>query len=299
MINIYTVSDKRPDFISLQYNGFKKFLKDKDYKFIVCNNGSTSELRNEIADICNKLGLTSVYVEGNYENGAIATQVPLIYCLKNYIRHDPKEDMTVIIDSDIFLFNNFSFTELLEGADIAGIYQQRDRQAKKIFLRNHYYLWNAFLVFKNSSIDFEKFDISMIQNITDVGGNLHYYLERFKPKVKWVVHTPDIEDESEIFIDGLREIYHPQFGMQIIASSFIHYYRGSNWDALNNNYHELKTGFLVKFLETARKQYPLTPKLHNYQDDCAHTKRHYNGTRHNTKSRFRISNKLYRLKWFG
>jgi hypothetical protein len=218
--------------------------------------------------------------------------------LNNYIRNDPKEDMTVIIDSDIFLFSEFSFKKLLDEADIAGIYQQRDRQAKKILWRNHYYLWNAFLVFKNTSIDFEKFDISMIPNITDVGGNLHYYIEKYKPKVKWILHTADIEYESEIFIDELRETYQSQFGMQIISSSFIHYYRGSNWDDLNNNYHNFKTNFLLKFLESARKHYPLTAHLHKYQDDCAHTKRHYNGTRYNTKKEFRISKNIYRLKWF-
>ena len=153
------------------------------------------------------------------------------------------------------------------------------------------------MVFKNASIDFEKFDISMIQNITDVGGNLHYYLEKYKPNVKWIPHTADIEEESDIFIDKLRKIYHTEFGMQLIASSFIHYYRGSNWDALNVNYHKVKTQFLLEFLETAEVNYPLTSKVSTYQNECAHTRKHFNGSRYNIRPKFRISNKIYRLKW--
>lgn len=301
MIRIYTVSDKRPDFIRLQYFGFKNFLKDKDYQLIVCNNGSTPELRKQIESICEELEITSLFVEGEYLNGAIATQVPLIYCLKNYISKDDKKDITVIIDSDIFLFAPLSFEVLLGDADIGGIYQQREVQYKRFFIRNHFYIWNALMIFRNQTVDFDSLDISLIQNVTDVGGRTNEYLRKFKPKIQWLFHTADIEEEEKgIFDESLLNDYEQSFGMQIIESSLIHYYRGSNWDLSNEEYHKKKTRFLEKLLALANNKYPLVEeKISHYSSVVSHTRKHFNGQRNNGKPFFNITDRNFRLKWIS
>lgn len=301
MIRIYTVSDKRPDFIRLQHFGFKKFLIDKEYQLIVCNNGSTPELRKQIESICQELEITSLFVEGEYLNGAIATQVPLIYCLKNYVSKDNKKDITVIIDSDIFLFAPLSFETLLKDADIGGIYQQREVQYKRFFIRNHFYIWNALMIFRNQTVDFDHLDISLIQNVTDVGGRTNTYLRNYKPRVEWLIHTADIEEEEkEIFEESIRKDYEPSFGMQIIENALIHYYRGSNWDSSADEYHKRKTRFLEKFLAFANNEYPLVKdKISYYSSSASHTRKHFNGQRNNAKMFFNITSNNLRFKWIS
>jgi hypothetical protein len=299
MINIYTVSDKRPDFIELQIRGLNKYILDIEYQFIVCNNGSTPALREEIHSVCRKHQIKTLDVEGSYVNGAIATEVPLKYCLKNYIANDNKEDITVIIDSDIFLFAPLSFEKLLGDAAIAGVYQQREVRFKRFFIRNHFYLWNALLIISNKKIALDSLDISLIPNVTDVGGRTNDYLRNYKPKVKWLDHTADIENkEMEIFHERLLDEYSTSYGMQIIENALIHYYRGSNWDAANNKYHELKTGFLLKFLELADNEYPLKKDLvATYLSNASHTRKHFNGSRDNSKPGFKITDSNYRITW--
>lgn len=299
MVRIYTVSDKRPDFIELQYEGFQNYLQDKEFEYIVCNNGSTEDLRLEIEKICQKLSIKTLFVEGDYLNGAIATQVPLIYCIKNYILNDDKDDITVILDSDIFLFASLSFEKLLEGKDLAGIYQQREVLYNRFFKRNHFYIWNAIMILRNSKINFSEFDISMIQNITDVGGRTHFYVKKYNPPIKWISHTADIEEaESKIFDVDLVKSYVPKFGMQIIAESLIHYYRGSNWDEDPSEYHKNKTMFLNNFLSLAKTKYPLDKEiLKALSSETSHSQKHFNGQRNNLKKDFKMMTKRLKVKW--
>lgn len=284
MIKIYTVSDKRPDFIRLQKEGFENYLYDKNYEFIVCNNGSSDQLRNDIHNICEELSIKVLFVEGIYTDGATATQVPIQYCLKHYISKDSKENITVIIDSDIFPFAPFSFMNLLHGNEIAGIYQQRDYK-KFLFKQNHYYLWNALMIFNNSKINFSDFDISSIPGVTDVGGETHFYFKENKTKVKWLQHTADIEtEEKAVFAIDLKNKYKEIFGMQIIANSLIHYYRGSNWDLSDTSYHTEKTEFLLNFLDFAKHSFPLeNSELDKFSTMLSHSEKHYNGQRGNYK----------------
>ena len=102
MVKIYTFSDKRPDFITLQNEYFKKFLRDKDYEFIVCNNGSNETLSNQIIQTCLDNKLKCLEVDKDFTDPAKACEVPINSCLKKYIRNNDVEEISVIIDSDIF-----------------------------------------------------------------------------------------------------------------------------------------------------------------------------------------------------
>ena len=144
MVKIYTISDKRPDFIKLQHEGFVKYLQDTNYEFIVCNNGSKPELREEIESICSELKIKTLYVKGEEADGAIATQVPLQYCFKNYILNDSKEDISVIIDSDIFLFNLISLSGENDDKNKGAERNDRQRQQGRVPVFQHKFILNAF-----------------------------------------------------------------------------------------------------------------------------------------------------------
>jgi hypothetical protein len=100
----------------------------------------------------------------------------------------------------------------------------------------------------------------------------------------------------EIFHDRLQDEYSASYGMQIIENSFIHYYRGSNWDAADDKYHALKTRFLLKFLDLAENEYPLKKEMiATHLTNASHTRKHYNGSRNNSKPGFKITNPGYRI----
>ena len=157
------------------------------------------------------------------------------------------------------------------------------------------------MIFRNGTVDFNNFDISLIQNVTDVGGRTNAYLRNFKPKVQWFSHTADIEEEEkEIFEESLFEDYESSFGMQIIEKSLIHYYRGSNWDFNSEEYHKKKTKFLKIFLSFANNKYPLIKeKVSHYSSAVSHTCKHFNGQRNNKKPFFKITDNNFRLKWIS
>lgn len=52
-ITIYTVADKRPDFIPVQYDTLKKYIRD-EYEYIVLNNAIDSRYRKRRFSNCVK-----------------------------------------------------------------------------------------------------------------------------------------------------------------------------------------------------------------------------------------------------
>jgi len=62
MIKIYTLSHHRPDFIPLQYESIKKYVKD-EFEYIVINNAVDNEKNSsEIERVCKDLGVSTIKV---------------------------------------------------------------------------------------------------------------------------------------------------------------------------------------------------------------------------------------------
>lgn len=267
MINIFTFSDKRPDFIKLQFDSMKKFIKD-EFKLFVFDNSSTQNLSEQIRKECKENNITVLDTIKNHSNSNTACWVPINFCLKNYLKND---DISVIIDSDIFMINDFSFLNYIEDYDIAGVYQQRNNLDIE-------YLWNALVIINNKSINEKNIviDFEPINPITDVGGKTSSLVNDTNVKIKWINHTADISclESSQIFKDFE---YKTDYGFQIIENSFLHYYRGSNWDGKSYLYHQEKTECLKKILNNDSFKIPL-----NFQEkfisNKSHSYKHWNGT---------------------
>lgn len=273
MINIYTFADKRPDFIELQSKTMKKFIKD-DFCLRVFDNSSSPQLSTEIHHACEKNKIEVLQTEKNHRTPNHACWVPINHCLRNHLKDD--NDVTVIIDSDIFMINDFSFLDYIKDYDIAGVYQQR----KNLEIE---YIWNALVVINNKQIFNKKLliDFEPIQpNVTDVGGKTSSLVKDPNVKVRWTNHTADIScsESSKIFSEF---DYHPSYGFQILEKSFLHYYRGSNWDGQAQVYHSKKTSCLQKILDAS----PLFIDdffVENFIGERMHSHKHWNGTGHQT-----------------
>lgn len=263
-VQIFTFSNSRPDFIKRQCKYLNKFITE-DFEYIVFNTSVSDNERNAIHEMCNLLNVKCLDCDRNHR---WCSQID--YYVLNKLE---RNHISIILDSDVFPINYFNFSEYINNYDIAGIYQQRQNYLME-------YLWIAFLIIDNNKILDKGINLSVVGYLDgDAGASTSFVLNKLN--VKWVKHTADIENiESLIFEDNIINQYEANFGSQIIENSFFHYYRGSNWDNQDHNFHIRKTKFLDLILENAPIKF--TNKLNEYQTYCAHSSKHWNGIRNNT-----------------
>jgi hypothetical protein len=175
------------------------------------------------------------------------------------------------MDSDMFLIAEFNFTNYVSGFDLAGIYQQRSETEIE-------YLWIALVIINHGScLNWEELSFSSLPN-TDAGGASSEFLRKCSPRIRWMKHTPNIEDEEkEILASKLLQFYSSEFGSQVIENVFFHYYRGSNWDHKNSSFHKQKTRFLKMILRDFRSEKILKDTVSDFYHERAHAYKHWNG----------------------
>jgi hypothetical protein len=279
MVKIYTVSYSRPDFIHLQFQQFQKYLED-EYSFTILNNAKDNREKQNISDACNQLGLECIVIDNTGYRADAAGLPALNYCIKNLVSKENPENVSVIIDSDVFLFKPFSFLKMAEGFDICTIYQQRVKTSFKFIKKNIGYCWIAFLVLNHKHQNFNSLSLDAIIGLTDLGGASYYFLDKNNPSVKWVSHTADMEESGKVvFNEELVGSYNKQFGFQVIHNAFIHYYRGSNWDGMNSDYHIEKTKFLERVLNVGASAIN-EQELSKLSSIFEHTNTHFDGVRY-------------------
>lgn len=73
--------------------------------------------------------------------------------------------------------------------------------------------------------------------------------------------------------------YDIKYGCQIIENSFLHYYRGTNWNNLSKDIVDLKTEWLENCLIHSKKDKIINDKyLSKYQTPLSHSFCFWNGT---------------------
>lgn len=279
MVHIYTVSYARPDFIGLQDEQFKRFLSDQ-YSFTVLNNAKNNIERQKITETCTDLGLPCIEIDSTNYRVDAAGLPALDYCIQNLIAPTRAGEFSVIIDSDVFLFKPFSFIEMARNHDVCTIYQQRVKTKFRIVKKNIPYCWIAFIVLNHKQKNFRSLNLDAILGLTDLGGASYYFLQSERPSVKWVDHTVDLEaDGKRVFNEPILGEYKPEFGFQIIAGAFVHYYRGSNWDGMSAHYHQQKTNYLKKILSAGPDAVDRI-QLQRFSSPLRHTLCHFDGIRY-------------------
>jgi hypothetical protein len=130
-IHIFTYAHKRPDFIEIQYNSIRRYLKN-DYEYIVFNNAVDDDsLSNEITNICKNLGIKCVNIEltedlmhhggevnflgRHYVNPNIACSYPMVWTFKKYLSD---EEIVCILDSDMFFVSDIDLINELGDNDL-------------------------------------------------------------------------------------------------------------------------------------------------------------------------------------
>ncbi len=174
---IITHSYNQPEFIEWQHKTFNKFLHD-DFEFVVFNDAVDDTIAQLIIDVCMKLSVRCFRVPQE-NRGLNAYSVPsrrhaeaAQYSMEMLgFNHD---GIVMMVDSDMFLINDFCVVDYLKEHDIAGICQSSSSQ-------KYHYLWAGLIFFKMNSLP-EKNTINLSDGFIngeriDTGGNLYYYFQ--------------------------------------------------------------------------------------------------------------------------
>lgn len=237
-ITIYTIADKRPDFIPVQYESFKKFVKD-DYDYIVINNAIDSKKRRDlIRKTCEELQIKSIEVKkenrfkiigkqkvfsitGSYRNANVGTAYPIKWAWEKMCKDE--NDLFVLIDSDMFLLKPTSFIEEIGKNDASFVIQYRGIENDKTSIVT--YPWNGICILNHkkipSLIDLN-WDCGVIEKAyisgfsVDVGGYGHYWLKKNKVSTKhiseYAIHNYKILEDKNIWIEAtLNGNFHYSF----------------------------------------------------------------------------------------
>lgn len=185
------------DFISVQKKTLEKFLKD-DYEYIVFNDAFDDNEAKEIHDTCLLLGITCIRIPQE-DRGTPS------WMLNDYsqfvqehpwwsvmaFRHDQAiaymmktkgfdyNGIVVLLDSDLFLINDFSIIDFLEDYDIAGV--------RLGYEPNRLHFWPGLMFFRMNRLPNKEtmtFTPVMTKELTlNTGGSLYHYLEE-NPGIK-------------------------------------------------------------------------------------------------------------------
>ena len=151
MIKIITVFDKHEDFIKLQYESIKKYVKG-EYDYIVFNNASNQEQAIKNQEVCAELGINCIRISINYNQGASNIAGEALNVSFNSL---PNE-LVFKIDSDMFFTSEINLEKLFDDSDL--IYIPTLQQNREI-------MWSG--VF---GINLKKIDIPLNFNPSVING---------------------------------------------------------------------------------------------------------------------------------
>ena len=259
IVKIFSIHAKRTDFLKLHVESLRYFCKD-DFEYYCIDNFLSLEQSSIIKKQCEDLNVN--YIRSpNIISGTALDHISALNVIKNFTNDS---DLNVILEFDAFLIDKFSFRDYIGTYDISGVYQQRNNFEKEYMA--------AFVVIANQDKNFSEIDFN-VGDGCDTGGNTRYYLKN--KKVKWMKHTTGLIDDTDCFTIP----YDKSFGCQIIESSFLHYYRGTNWDNCPDEYEKLKTLWLIGALKKSKEQSILNNTyLDKYQTPYSHAFKHWNGS---------------------
>lgn len=261
MIKIYTFSDKRPDFIKAQKILFENFIEDT-HEFIVVNAASSVSLKQKISDECKNLRINCInYPEINTHAPMPACSKPIQWCWDNYISED-NNNISFIIDSDMFIINKFNVQKYLGENDICADYDKR---------LHVNYIWNGLMIFspklKNKKeLNFSEGVVDGV--ITDVGGNLFYYIKKYNPKIKHIENIGYIHSKNNnlhLLPQEIKYTYDDEFLCEFFEQTFFHYRAGSNWNNKSINFHNKKTAMLQELIKKSLSNDLTIPKNVDYK----------------------------------
>jgi hypothetical protein len=271
-VAVYTTHYMKPEFIALQKKQFEKYCRD-DYELVILNNGKDPEMSRIISDTSRQLDLRCIEFNRPSDIPSFCSHshiVCLDNLLANHLKKEHNDNLTVIMDNDVFPFKDFSFFDILNGKKVGGMYQQRNYNGVE-----HEYLAAILTMFYNN-IDMT--DFVFHAGVGDTGAGTRVLLKRYE--TEFVKHTAAVDIEKDCIFTRNKDPhpYESRYRSQFLHDCFIHYYRGSNWSESCEKYHADKMKFLLSFLDDDDRYGLNLDEKVCYE--FAHSNKGYNGVDH-------------------
>lgn len=252
-MKVVTAVVNNPIFIQIQYYTLQKFMQC-DYEFIVFNdaktfpdysNGGDVNIKQSIEQLCKTLNVQCINIPNLHHtkqlDASVRTADSMNFILE-YQKRNP--DKYLILDSDMFLVDNFDLTDY-EKYDCAVVLQSR-------FDNKINYFWNGLYYF-----DIKKIEYLQLLNwncfpSSDTGGMMQLWLltQQNKDNIYYINQLSSLSyDETKIpknlqnnekllhFIKTDPRNQNGKFYCEIYDNKFLHYRAGGNWEKRNMNIH--------------------------------------------------------------
>lgn len=264
---IITHHYNRPDFIKIQYETFKKFLKD-EYEFVVFNDSDRNkDMSKKIQETCRSLNIKCITISQSLHDRPYQQRWPGETYNDPSVRHTNGikysldilgfdfNGVVMLIDSDMFLVKNFSVEEFMHDLDIAAL-PQRNKHVN--------YIWPG-LVFMNMNTMPNKktinFNCGRAEDVgLDTGGHTYYYLKN-NPELRIKYLGNYYSGSNELDPAILKEQYKiDDYGIKLLLQQphdveflidghFFHYRCGSNWNNWGPQYIAHKTRLFEAYIK--------------------------------------------------
>jgi hypothetical protein len=289
---IITSAYNQPEFLEFQYRTFKKFLKE-DFKFVVVDDSIEQHNTDAIKNICVTFSLE--YIRFPQDMHCRYLPYPSCPTAIASVRHAEvmqygidkcvltHEGPVLIIDSDMFLIENFSVTDFLHGYHIASyVRSAMELPSGLVPHKDKKFLWLGLVMFDTRTLPalstFNTGIASLPGLWTDSGGNTYHYLKN-NPDLKLrmidltnthietvpqpvlinfpgnnithsqIMNTQFLRDQGikELTINLLQSL---NSGVQFLhGTTFLHYRAGSNWDGQSDQFHIAKKLGLREYID--------------------------------------------------
>jgi hypothetical protein len=258
------------NYIEFQYKSLKKYFKG-DYEYIVINdakdigdnsNFNQYNMKEKIENKCNELGIKCINLpqhlhnnrnilfpnttEHNTDNPSARNAITIQYGFNMYCNIE--DGYLIVIDSDMFFYNDFNINDIMDGYDIAGC-----KQCKKNEDNSVEYLWIALCIFNLKTCkNLNEFywDCGKVHDINvDAGGQSYHYIQKYNPKINYLhwnhyenmmsYKNEELEPKVVDFLNEICKITHDNKCSKEVFKklNLIHLRCGSNWDYKGISYH--------------------------------------------------------------
>ena len=224
-IKIYSIHFNRPDFIGIQIDSFKRFVKN-EFDFLVVNNSCDSNIEKT----CEDLQICCINLNNKDLNPSESHSLGLNE-LKKFIKNDG--NIHVILDHDMFIIEDIDFFDYMGDKSIMFIEQKREELT---------YMWPGLIVINSNlcpNLQDLDFSFGIFEGIRcDSGGQSYKYLRENsnlnRKTPSETVETDDINDLNSFFF--------------VYDRKFLHYFRGSNWVNMEDKILSKKNNRLKKII---------------------------------------------------
>jgi hypothetical protein len=223
-VQIFTSVVNRPDFVEIQNNLFKKFLKN-DYQFHIVDDSIDSDISEQFKNICKDKNIEYYKTPENLEHHNPSKKVGNViqWAFDEIIKKKYASDIVFWTDSDMFLIDNFDINNYMLDCVIAGLPQVR---------KHIKYMWNGLMFFnmpKLLELDSDiRFNTDFIDGEhLDTGGETYWYFKRNNLNMKetdsqYPTHYEEIELQDIQVTKGYNFELH-------LDGKFLHYRAATNW----------------------------------------------------------------------